>query len=66
MRHDWIIDVLADLRGAARREGLDRLAEQIDDTLIVAAGEIAAKGEAAANCPPALFRAAAPQHARRH
>lgn len=29
MRHDWILDVLADLRGFARQNGLPLLAEEL-------------------------------------
>jgi len=66
MRHDWIIDVLADLRGVARSEGLLRLADQIDDALLVAAGEIARDREAEGACPPDMFLRPARSDARQH
>lgn len=40
MHNDWIVDVLADLRSFARQNGMASLAEQIDDTIMVAAAEI--------------------------
>lgn len=44
MRRDWILDVLTDLKVFARANGLPILAEQLDDTMIVAMAEISAKG----------------------
>lgn len=43
MSHNWILDVLADLRSFALRNDLTALAEQLDDTTLVAATEIASK-----------------------
>lgn len=40
MQHDWITDVLMDLRAFAQANGLDRLARQLEDTLAVATAEI--------------------------
>jgi hypothetical protein len=40
MRHDWIVEVLADLLTYARRNGLPALAEQTEATLNVARKEI--------------------------
>jgi hypothetical protein len=40
MQHDWIIDVLSDLRTFADNHSLGRLAEQLDDTILMAASEI--------------------------
>ncbi len=40
MTRDWIIDVLADLRTFSRQNGLPGLAEQLDDTILLAAAEI--------------------------
>lgn len=40
MQHDWIIDVLSDLRTFADNHRLGRLAEQLDDTILMAAAEI--------------------------
>lgn len=45
MRIDWILDVLADLRTFALSNDLPALAEQLDDTAIVALSEIAALRE---------------------
>ncbi len=42
MRNDWIMDVLADLRVFAVSNDLPKLAEQLDDTAIIALTEIAA------------------------
>lgn len=41
MAQDWIVDVLADLRSFALQNNLSSLADQLDDTLLVAAAEIA-------------------------
>ncbi|CTQ48984.1 hypothetical protein [Jannaschia donghaensis] len=41
MTKDWIIDVLGDLRGFARANGLPTLAEELEGALAVAALEIA-------------------------
>jgi hypothetical protein len=48
MTHDWIIDVLIDLKTFARSNGLEALADQLDDSQMVAQIEIAshAKGTA--------------------
>ena len=40
MTNDWIIDVLADLKSFAQANGLPALAEQLDDTTLVAASEL--------------------------
>jgi hypothetical protein len=45
MRNDWIIDVLADLRRFAEANDLPLLAEQLDDTALVATAEIVARDE---------------------
>ena len=45
MRSDWILDVLVDLRRFALSNNLPALAEQLDDTAIVALSEIAALRE---------------------
>ena len=42
MRSDWILDVLTDLKTFATANDLPVLAEQLDDTAIVALAEIAA------------------------
>ncbi|WP_415404199.1 hypothetical protein [Tateyamaria sp. SN3-11] len=46
MRSDWILDVLTDLKTFARANSMPALAEQLDDTAIVAMAEIAAMKEA--------------------
>lgn len=45
MRSDWILDVLTDLKTFATANDLSVLAEQLDDTAIVALAEIAALHE---------------------
>ncbi|MFT4961050.1 MAG: hypothetical protein ACI92Z_002136 [Paracoccaceae bacterium] len=40
MQNDWILDVLADLKTFAETNGLEALAQQLDDTALVAAAEI--------------------------
>lgn len=45
MKYDWILDVLADLKTFAAANGLDALAEQLDDTRLLAATEIVSKAE---------------------
>jgi hypothetical protein len=39
--NDWILDVLVDLKTFAAANGLGTLAEQLDDTMLIAAAEIA-------------------------
>ncbi|MEP4509566.1 MAG: hypothetical protein ABJP90_06105 [Paracoccaceae bacterium] len=41
MRREWILDVLSDLKSFARDNNMPALAEQLDDTSIVAMAEIA-------------------------
>ena len=41
MGQDWLIDVLADLRAFARENRLPVLTEQLEDTMLVAAAELA-------------------------
>lgn len=41
MANDWILDVLADLKTYADKNGLAHLARQLDDTILVAATEVA-------------------------
>ena len=47
MQIDWILDVLADLRTFAERNGMPRLAEELDDTCRRAAIELASQDRAA-------------------
>lgn len=66
MRRAWLLDVLADLRAYARDEGLDLLARQIDDTLIVARAEIARGEDGTDRPPPDLFAPPPAPGSRRH
>jgi hypothetical protein len=52
MNHDWILDVLTDLTTFARSNGLDGLAQQLDDTQKLALTELASrmKGQAIGLC----------------
>ena len=45
MGHDWILDVLKDLRTFASANGMPSLAAQLDDTEIVARVEIASQSD---------------------
>jgi hypothetical protein len=45
MAHEWIIDVLLDLRTFAVKNDMNALAAQLDDTKLMAAIEIASKTE---------------------
>lgn len=45
MAHEWIIDVLLDLRTFAAENDMKALAAQLDDTKLMAAIEIASKTE---------------------
>ncbi len=47
MSNIWVLDILKDLRTFASQNGLSRLAEQLDDTLLVAAEEIKAHNKGA-------------------
>lgn len=40
MSQEWMIDVLTDLKNFAQRNGLLGLAEQLDDSILVAAAEL--------------------------
>lgn len=48
MQYEWILDVLTDLKAFAKGNGLAALAEQLDDTSLVAAAEIAQAAEVTA------------------
>ncbi|HKL04421.1 MAG TPA: hypothetical protein VJ929_01245 [Roseovarius sp.] len=41
MQNEWILDVLADLKGFADQNGMTALAEQLADTRLVAGAELA-------------------------
>ncbi|REC58065.1 hypothetical protein DRV84_05655 [Rhodosalinus sediminis] len=45
MQHDWIPEVLEDLRAYARENGLPRLAEELDSVRLFALAEIASRFE---------------------
>ena len=45
MQNEWILDVLTDLRTFAHQNGLPTLAEQLDDTHLLAASELASKAK---------------------
>jgi hypothetical protein len=53
MSSDWILDVLTDLKTFARSNELLALAEQLEDTAIVAMAEIATLNERQAASAPA-------------
>lgn len=44
-RHDWVFEVLSDLKDYAERNGLPALATKVDETVAVARAEIAAEAE---------------------
>ena len=48
MQSDWILDVLADLRRFAEANDLPLLAEQLDDTALIATAEFASRNEGSA------------------
>ncbi len=41
MAHDWILDVIADLKTYAKTNGLSVLADELEDAMLIAAAEIA-------------------------
>ncbi|PRY82064.1 hypothetical protein [Marivita geojedonensis] len=45
MGHDWIIDVLTDLKTFAAANDLDALAAKLDDTQLFARAELVSHGE---------------------
>lgn len=45
MGHDWILDVLTDLKAFARANGMPSLASQLDDASFVAQAEISSLAE---------------------
>ncbi|MGR3435525.1 MAG: hypothetical protein ACU0CO_11660 [Shimia sp.] len=47
MDDNWIIDVMGDLRAFARANGLPRLAEHLDDAILVGIAETASKARGA-------------------
>jgi len=53
MRHDWIFEVLADMKSYADRHGLVALSAKVDETAAVARAEIAgAESDRAPNGKP--------------
>ncbi len=49
MKHDWILDVLADLTNYAQENGMAVFAEQLNDTKLVVAAEISSLHDAELN-----------------
>lgn len=45
--NEWILDVLADLKAFAQANDLGDLAEQLNDTMLIAAADIASQAEEA-------------------
>jgi hypothetical protein len=54
MRHDWIFDVLSDLKAYAQKNDLLALSAKVDEVILVARAEIAATGIAGAGAGSAL------------
>jgi hypothetical protein len=52
MGHDWVFDVLRDLKTYARSNGLHALAEAADEALNVAVAEITAQAASALQPDP--------------
>ncbi|SDW90428.1 hypothetical protein [Roseicitreum antarcticum] len=52
MPHDWLMNVLNDLRAYALRNGLPAIANQMGEARIVAAAELAALEEQSASTRP--------------
>jgi soluble cytochrome b562 len=48
MAHEWILEVLQDMRGYSQKNGLSALVVQLDETLRVATQEIALAARRAA------------------
>ncbi len=40
MSHDWMLDLISDLKGYAQKNAMTALSEHLDDALIIAAREI--------------------------
>lgn len=51
MGHDWVIHVLSDLRQFAQQNELPLLSEQLDEAMMTAAVEIAARTDAPIHWP---------------
>lgn len=67
MRHDWVFEVLKDLQSYALKNGLPRLAEQVEVTLRVARAEIAASdAEGSAGPGPGESHGGMPPGGRPH
>lgn len=52
MKYDWILDVLVDLRTFAQANGLNALAQELEQTRMVASVEIASSGDMAGGAWP--------------
>ncbi|PWE31137.1 hypothetical protein DDZ14_14010 [Maritimibacter sp. 55A14] len=63
MAQEWMIDVLEDLKSFAQKNGMLALAEQLDDTILVAAADVrlgsgpGGAGKVHADKTGALYRA---------
>ncbi len=55
MPHQWIIDVLIDLQGFARQNDMPDLAQHLDQTLALAARELARAGRPLDEAAPEDF-----------
>lgn len=61
MSQEWMIDVLTDLKNFAQTNGLVALAEQLDDSILVAVSELKSKQQDPVNTrgslsPDHIFR----------
>lgn len=57
MAHDWILEVLEDMKSYADRHGMAALSAKVDETLAIARAEIAAAADDGGNAtPPASSR----------
>ena len=54
MGHDWVIHVLSDLRQFAEQNELPLLSEQLDEAMMTAAVELAARNDAPLPLPPGM------------
>lgn len=62
MRHDWIVDMLADLQAFAKANELPDLARQLTEVLTLARHEIDLKDEAMTQHDAAVCRDRRPRH----
>ncbi len=62
MGHDWIIDVLTDMKTYAQANGMDRLARKVDETLAVAREELAQAGNGGSGGGPGAMGSGSRPH----